>query len=138
MPNLELHGFDTISPVLRAKIRGLFEDAPYYKEIVLSYQGSYVVNLHDYQKAPFIRVWATSQKEVDDIVRRLDPLDIDIELPPLLDKFILRRSERAKLIEKLKQMRPVAGTDPDFDYEKGELKPKGDLSQELYEEENCK
>ena len=118
MPNLEFHGFDTISPLLRAKIKSLFEDAPYFKEMVLSYQGSYVVNLHDYKKAPFIRVWATNQKEVDDVIKRLDPLDIDIELPPLLDKFILRKSERAKLLEKLKAMRPVSGTDPDFDYEK--------------------
>ena len=114
MPNLEFHGFDTIAPLLRAKIRGLFEGAPYYKEVILSYQGSYVVNLHDYQKAPFIRIWATSQKEVDDIIRRLDPLDIDIKLPPLLDRFILRKSERAKLIEELKATQPVAGTDQDF------------------------
>src|SRR3989338_7012728 len=118
MPNLEFHGFDTISPTLRAKINDLFKDAEYYKEIVLSYQGSYVVYLHDYQKAPFIRIWATKEKEVDDIVRRLDPLDINIQLPPLLDRVILRKSERAKLLEKLKQMRPVAGTDPAFDYDR--------------------
>ncbi len=140
MPNIELHGFlqgnektkllddlvqfatrlDEMEKLIKAALAG----ASYYDQVVLE---SYVSGSDDLKEnpAPYLRIWATKQDELDDIVKRLDPLDIDIELPPLLTAFIYRKSTREKAQELLKGLRPVAGTDSDFDYEKGQLKPHG-------------
>ena len=108
MPNIEVYGYrlptkdGTCNPAgaqIVKQIWDALEDADYRGEVVVTAIDSGSCNDPKEgmpEKQHFVRVWATSQKEVDDIVGRLDPLDIDIELPPLLDKFIERKSMRVQ------------------------------------------
>jgi hypothetical protein len=100
MPNIEGLGFNGHqNDDLRVKfgrIRDRLKGAAYFDEVVISFDETPVLNMKGEPEKEFLRVWATSQDEVDDIVRRLDPLDIDIEVAPLLAKWLPRRSVRNK------------------------------------------
>lgn|GEM_PF-1903633 len=114
MPNIEIHGFHLESHLQR-KIWELLEGAPYLDKVVVSYSDTHVVDAKGVSQ-PFLRIWATERPQRNDIVRRLEPLDIDIELPPLLDTFVPRISVQEAARAKLLRLRPVAGTDKEFDY----------------------
>ena len=104
MPNIEIFGFDcresndrAAGALLAHKIWHVLEDVPYREGVVLTAINSTSRNspAEGFGEAQrFLRIWATSQREADDIVNRLDLLDIDIEVAPLLTMFIEKRSVR--------------------------------------------
>ncbi|MEK7612905.1 MAG: hypothetical protein AAB449_02035 [Patescibacteria group bacterium] len=132
MPNIEIWGFsadcEDIKRVdeLEDQLEKIFKTAPYKADLVFSLVWSSVVD-YEGKSQPFLRIcWTpdTSQEEVDDIERRLCTLDplMDMEFVQLA-KFRSAKDIKAKreqALEKLKSLRPVAGTDPDFDYENKE------------------
>ena len=99
MPNIELHGFELderdeilcTSEKAAESIWRCLKDAPYLHEVVVTRVYSYSLN-HRAEEQKFLRIWATSQRQVKDIIRRLKPLVIDIEVAPLLHSFIEKRS----------------------------------------------
>jgi hypothetical protein len=74
---------------MQLQIWAAIRSAPYYDDTRISYGSMHVAGQSN---APYLRIWTTSKRERDDIVRRLAPLDIRIELPPLLDRVIKPRS----------------------------------------------
>ena len=100
MPNIEIHGWNTrlqpdidLSNEMQLQIWAAIRSAPYYDDTRISYGSMHVAGQSN---APYLRIWSTNSRERDDLVRRLEPLDIDIELPPLLADFIPRKSQRKK------------------------------------------
>jgi hypothetical protein len=131
LPNIEVYGYHvpekdrTYNPKgaqLVADIWKALADAPYRNEVVITAIDSGSRNDPGGEEMPeaqhFVRVWATNEREVGDIIRRLEPLDIDIEVPPLLTYFIPKKSVQEAARAKLQTLQPIAGTDPDFKYPK--------------------
>lgn len=82
MPNIELHGFAQKDVrMLRFKVRAALRASPIAGEIVTSVVPSDVENLAG-DKMPFLRI-ICSPDELDDLVKRLEPLNVDIEALPL-------------------------------------------------------
>jgi hypothetical protein len=109
MSNIEMHGFFFVEKAdnnwmdkcvaksvetKKAMLRAL-EDATYFDEVVVTEILSSVEDKNE-KSQPFLRIWATKQDEVDDILRRFEDLDVDIEVPPLLAKFVQKRSARSQ------------------------------------------
>lgn len=99
MPNIEIHGVtdDLSYGQLYRRVADCLQDIPNPDEIVISGARDEVLDLK-FQKQPYLRVlWTpdTTPGELDDIERRLDALDIDMEFLPLT-KFVERRSVRMK------------------------------------------
>lgn len=121
MPNIEIHGLrPEIHDIKKAnelqrKIWSLLEDAKYFDDAVVSY-GNIQVTSAGGDTQPYLRIWTTDESDRNDIVRRLEPLDIGIELPPLLDRYIPSKTEQEVARAKLLSLQPVAGTDKNFDY----------------------
>jgi hypothetical protein len=130
MPNIAMYGFSCLLPgelqeaeALWAKIWEALAGMKDIDEMVGTFVDSAVQNRKG-ENMPFLRVYYTPETmphELEEILRRLDGLDLDIEVMKL-ESFRLKRSAREILVEKLKTLRPTAGTDPDFDYAQGEPK----------------
>lgn len=122
MPNIEARGLRSYQNddlrVLFARIWQLLEGASYAEETVVSFVESVVLDQKQ-EHQPFLRIWTTSEVDRTDIVRRLEPLDMGIELPPLLDRYIPSKSEQEAARANLHTLRPVAGTDKQVDYTPG-------------------
>lgn len=111
MLNIELHGFlgvdgnerettftqdliaagrkiEEVSELIEKALTGASYDAETLLTTCLSTCGRTTVD----PSTPFLRIWATNKQERDDLVRRLIPLDIRIELAPLLERVIKPRS----------------------------------------------
>ncbi len=89
MPNIEMHGIkdDMSYGQLFHQIKKALQDAPYAKDIVLTDYQNRVVDFHE-KSQPYLRLVAlsTSSAELEDIEKRLEPLNIDIEVL-LIDHF---------------------------------------------------
>lgn len=92
MPNIEAYGLNAAEMQrLRARIEALFVDAPYHKELITTwFPGSLPIDSDD-NPQPYLRIQMTYDIDMrDDILRRLNPLCMDIEVASFLQKFIPR------------------------------------------------
>jgi hypothetical protein len=105
MPNIEIHGYRLDDPKQREeanemadKVWGALYGAEYAREsgnvVVTPVSSSPRDDIDRHQ--PYFRIYSTSMAEREDIIKRLDLLDVDFEIPPLLEKFIERRSLRGQ------------------------------------------
>jgi len=91
MPTFELHGYESaaLSPKmyhLHQRIVECLTGAPYLEDLVIMRQPTTVMTW-DHKTTQFIRVWlakGTEQYGVD-IVERLEPLNVRIELCPMVE-----------------------------------------------------
>lgn len=87
MPNIEIHGLHrTEARALFQDIFKLFKDRPYVDEMVVTMCDTIVENKHC-KPQPFIRLANSCQEHTDEILERLQTLNIDIE-HLVLAKFI--------------------------------------------------
>jgi len=92
MPNIEIHGqFRNLNTpaVLERNIFNLFSDRPYAKEMVVTFCNDHVHDMHGNEQ-PFLRLANSCQEHTEEILERLETLDIDIE-HLRLEKFIPRK-----------------------------------------------
>lgn len=98
MPTIEIYGvrgktrLGSKITTLAREISNLFSDAPYAGEIVVSQIPSIVRTLNGVD-APFLRIVASAaarKAHLNDILSRLEPLNMDIEVAPLV-KFIEKK-----------------------------------------------
>jgi hypothetical protein len=123
MPNIVIYGFspnsDPEEAVAELKLRTAIQEAltgaKYCNEVVFTTIESQVTDMNG-ENSPYLCIWTTREEESTDITHRLEPLDIDIEVPPFLRYFIPKKSVQESARQKLLGLRPVAGSDPDFDY----------------------
>ncbi len=92
MPNIEFHGFPEASDCSAVYLatKRLLKGASYEKDVVLTLYDDTVVDT-DGGGQPFLRVIGSkaSADELEKIVERLSPLNIDIEVM-LIEKFVPR------------------------------------------------
>ena len=94
MPDIEMHGpwentsYQGESSVKRA-IQATFTDAPYRNDITLISADSWCQQIDGMTPAPFLRVWICDLSLLDDILKRLKTLGLDIEVAHL-HRFISR------------------------------------------------
>ncbi len=127
MPNIEIHGFPSGSQQASDFVTDIWEalkGIKDFKEIVTTCVDSQVENYLG-QKAPFLRLCYTTEttpEELQEIMQRLDAVDLDLEVQEL-KSFREKKSARDAAIQALMNVRPTGGTDKDFDYGQGAAGP---------------
>ena len=93
MPNIEIHGLASAEAgAMEIKIRKLFQDAPYSREIVITTIPSTVVDLQG-RSQPFFRLYVTLEDNyVQEVIDCLARLGVDMEVS-VLYKFIPAEKE---------------------------------------------
>jgi hypothetical protein len=90
-----LDTFAKEGPEREESIKAVLQGAAYYDEVVLAETISCVEDLSGRQR-PYLSISATDALHLEDLLRRLDELNFDIEVEPILSRFVPRRSDRQK------------------------------------------
>ena len=98
--NIELHGYNWSMQFevdqaneMQRKIWDVLQSADYYNDVAVSYGNCQVVTA-DCSLVPHLRIWVSDPRYIDNLLLRLEPLDIDIEGPIVLPRYIESRSSR--------------------------------------------